>query len=147
MNSLVTSIFLYACETWKLTAELETRIITFETKNFRKLLGVTYKDRITNDEIRARISQAGRYTDLLTIVKQRKLTWYGHVTRSEGFAKLILQVNVEGRRRCGRPKNMWIDNIKEWTEKSLGETQRMAHNRKEWKICVMKKTRPHGYQR
>ena len=56
MNSLVTSLFLYACETWTLTAELETRIITFEIKNFRKILGVTYKDRITNDEIRARIS-------------------------------------------------------------------------------------------
>ena len=52
-----------------LTAQLETRIRKFETKNFRKLLGVTYKDRITNDEIRARISQYGRYTDLLTIVK------------------------------------------------------------------------------
>ena len=69
MNSLVASIVLYACETWTLTPELETRIIKFETNNFRKLLGVTYKDRITNDEIRARISQAGRYTDLLTIVK------------------------------------------------------------------------------
>ena len=56
MNSLVTSIFLYACETWMLTVEPETRIRTFETKKFRKLLGVTYKDRIANDEIRARIS-------------------------------------------------------------------------------------------
>ena len=100
MNSLVTSIFLYACETWMLTAELETRIRTFETKDFRKLLGITYKDRITNDEIRARISQAGRYTDLLTIVKRRKLTLYGHVTRSEELTKLILQGNVEERRRC-----------------------------------------------
>ena len=99
MNSLVTSIFVYACETWTLTAELETRIRKFEKKNFRKLLGVTYKDRITNDEIRARISQSRRYTDLLTIFKRRKLTWYGHVTRSEGLAKLILQGNVEGRIR------------------------------------------------
>ena len=82
MNSLVTSIFLYTCETWTLTAKLETRIRSFETKNFLKLLDVTYKDRITNYQIRARISQAGRYTDLLTIVKRLKLTWYGHVTRS-----------------------------------------------------------------
>ena len=36
-----------------------------------------------------------RYTDLLTIVKRRKLTLYGHVTRSEGLVKLILQVNVK----------------------------------------------------
>ena len=29
-NSLVTSIVIYACETWTLTAELETRITPFE---------------------------------------------------------------------------------------------------------------------
>ena len=70
MNSLVTSIVRYACETWTLTAELKTRITTFMTKNFQKLLGVTYKDRIKNDEIIHRISQANRYTDLLSIVKR-----------------------------------------------------------------------------
>ena len=112
MNSLVTSIFIYECET-SLTDELETRIKTFETKNFRKLLGVTYKDRITNDEIRNRITQAGRYTDLLIIVKRRTLTLYVHVTLYEGLAKLILQGNVEGKRHCGLPKKMLIDNIKE----------------------------------
>ena len=77
-----------------LTAEIEIRITIFETKNFRKLLGVTYKERITNDDIRNRISQEDRYpTDLLTIVKRRKLTLYGHVTRSEGLAKIILKGN------------------------------------------------------
>ena len=50
-----------------LTAELKIRLNKSETKIFRKLLGVTYKDRITNDEIRNRISQAGRYTYLLAI--------------------------------------------------------------------------------
>ena len=44
-----------------LTAELENSINIFETKNFRKLLGVTYKDRKTYDEIKNRISQAGHY--------------------------------------------------------------------------------------
>ena len=62
----------HACDTWTLTAELETMITIFEIKNFRKLLGVSYKDRITNDDIRNRISQDGRYTDLLIIVKRRK---------------------------------------------------------------------------
>ena len=76
-------------------------------------------------------------THLLTIVKRRQLTLYGHVTRSEGLAKLILQGNVEGKRRCGRPKNMWIDNIKEWTGKSIVETQMMAHNRKDWRIYML----------
>ena len=54
---------------------------------------------------------------------------YGHVIWSEGLAKLIIQGNVEGKIRCGRPKKMWIDNIKEWTGKSIGETQLTAHER------------------
>ena len=40
----------------------------------------------------AKIQQAiGSHEDLLTIVKRRKLEWYGHVSRSLGLAKTILQ--------------------------------------------------------
>ena len=42
MRSLVISIFLYACESWTLTAELERRIRAMEMRCFRKLLGITY---------------------------------------------------------------------------------------------------------
>ena len=38
MRSLVISIFLYACETWILTAELEKKIQTTEMRCFRRLL-------------------------------------------------------------------------------------------------------------
>ena len=44
------------------------------------------------EEVRAKIQQAkGPHEDLLTIVKRRKLQWYGHVSRSSGLAKTILQ--------------------------------------------------------
>ena len=44
MRSLVTSIFLYACESWTLTAELQRRIQTVEVRCYRKLLRISYKD-------------------------------------------------------------------------------------------------------
>ena len=73
MRSLVLSIFLYACEFWTLTAELE-RIQAMEMRCFRKLLGITYGDRISNEEVQIRIKQAiGPYDDLLTTVRHRKL--------------------------------------------------------------------------
>ena len=63
---------------------------------FRKLLGISYKDHITNDAIRDTIRQAiGPYDDILTTVKKRKLKWYGHVSRSSGLAKTILQGTVQ----------------------------------------------------
>ena len=38
----------------------------------------------------------------LTIVKRRKLKWYGHVSRSPGLDKTTLQGKVKGGRRQGR---------------------------------------------
>ena len=43
-----------------------------------------------NEEVRAKIQQAvGPHGDLLTIIKRRKLQWYGHVSRSSGLAETI----------------------------------------------------------
>ena len=81
--SLVTSIFLYACESYTLTAEIQRRIQAMEMRCYRKILHISYKDHVTNEEVRAKIQQAiGPLEDLLTIVKRRKLQWYGHVCRS-----------------------------------------------------------------
>ena len=146
MDSLVNSIFLYACETWTLTAELEKIILAFEMKNIRKLLGITYLDRVTNQEIIDRISSSltSPFTDILTTVKRRKLKWYGHVTRGDGLAKIILQGNVEGKRSRGRPKKQWIDNIKEWTGKGFNELNEIVYDRKKWRTFCFNVTRPHG---
>ena len=82
MCCFVTFIFLYACESWTLTAELQTRIQAMEMRCYRKILHISYKDHVTNEEVRAKIQQAiGPHKDLLTIVKRRKLQWYGHVSR------------------------------------------------------------------
>ena len=87
-----------------------------EMRYFRKLLGISYRDHITNEEVKARVGNAiGPYEDLLTSVKRRKLKWFGHVTRSSGLAKTILQGTTQGGRRRGRQRNRWEDNIKEWT--------------------------------
>ena len=99
MRSLALSIFLYACETWTITEDIERRIQALEMRCFRKLLGISYRDHITNADVKARIGNAiGPYEDLLTAVKRRKLKWYGHVTRSSGLAKTILQGTVQGGR-------------------------------------------------
>ena len=74
MRSLVTSIFLYACESWTLTAEFQRRIKAMEMRCYRKILYISYKDHVSNEEVRAKIQRAiGPHEDLLTIVKRRKL--------------------------------------------------------------------------
>ena len=55
--------------------------------------------------------------------EKRKLKWYGHVTRSLGLAKPVLQGTVLGGSRRGRQKKRWEDNIREWTGLGLSETE------------------------
>ena len=61
------------------------------------ILRILYKNYVTNEEVRAKILQAiGPHENHLTTVKRRKLQWYGHVSRSSGLAKTILQGTVKG---------------------------------------------------
>ena len=73
MRTLILSTFLYACESWTLT-EIERRIQALEMRCCRRLLNISYKDHVTNEEVRNRIQNAiGVHDDLLTMVKKRKL--------------------------------------------------------------------------
>ena len=139
MRSLVTSIFLYACESWTLTAELKRRIQAMDMRCYRKILRISYKDHVTNEEVRAKIQQAiGPHENLLTIVKKRKLQWYGHISRSSGLAKTILQGTVKGGRRQGGRRKRWEDNIREWTGLEFSKSQRAVENREKWRKLVAK---------
>ena len=139
MRSLVASIFLYACESWTLTAELQRRIQAMKMRCYRKILRISYKDHVSNEEVRAKIQQAiGPHEDLLMIVKRHKLQWYGPVSCSSGLAKTILQGTVKGgRRQCGQRKR-WEDNIREWTGLEFGKSQRAVENREKWRKLVAK---------
>ena len=120
MRSLVTSIFLHACESWILTAELQRKIQAMEIRCYHKTLRISYKDNVANEEVCAKIQQAiGPHEDLLTIVKRCKLQWFGHVCRSSGLTKTILQGTVKGGRRQGRRRKRW-----EWTGLKFTKSQR-----------------------
>ena len=105
-----------------------------EMKCYRKIIRISYEDYVTNKEVRGNIQQAiAPHEGLLTIVKRRKLQWYGHVSRSSGLAKTILQGTVKGGRRQGRQRKRWEDNIREWTGMEFPKSQRAVNKRKRWK--------------
>ena len=101
-----------------------------ENEVYRKILRISYKDHVTNEEVRAKIQQAiGPHEDLPSIVKRRKLQWYGRGSRSSGLAKNILQGTVEGERRQGRQRKRWEDDIREWTGLDFVKSQKAVENR------------------
>ena len=104
-----------------------------------KILCISYKDHVTNEEVRAKIQQAiGPLEDLLTIIKRCKLKWYGHVSLSSGLAKIIWQSIVKGESRQGRQRKRWEDSIKEWAGLEFAKSQRALENREEWRKLVVK---------
>ena len=158
------------CESWILTAELQRRIQAMEMECCRKILCISYKDHITNEEVRAKIQQAiGPHEDLLTIVKRRKLQSYGHVSRSSVWpkpsckAQLVswcfepsqpqritsgLQGTVKGGRRQGRQRKRWEDGIREWTSLEFSKSKRAVENIEKWRKLIVKSSvvpqRPSG---
>ena len=67
-------IILKYSSSWTLTAELEKGMQAFEMRCYRRLLNISYKDHVTNEEVRRKIQAAiGEYDELLTLVKKRKL--------------------------------------------------------------------------
>ena len=110
MRSLVTSIFLYACESWTLTAELQRRIQAMEMRCYCKILRISYKDHVTNKEVHAKIQQAiGPHKDLLTTVKrQTAVVWsclpfirsgQNHLARHSERGKKMWQTEEEVERQ------------------------------------------------
>ena len=54
------------------------------------------------------------------------------------IAKTILQGTVKGRRRQGRQRKRWEDNITEWTGLEFAKSQREVVNREKWRKLVVK---------
>ena len=111
------------------------------TSHENEVLHISYRDHGTNEEVHAKIQQAvgphGPHEDL-TVVKRRKLQWYGHVSLSLGLAETIFQGTVKGGRRQGGQRKRWEDNIREWTGLDFGKSQRAVENREKWRKLVAK---------
>ena len=103
------------------------------------ILHISYKDHVTNKEVRAKIQQAiGPHEDLLPIIKRCKLQWYGHVSHSSLLVKTILQGTVKGKIRQGRQKKRREDNIRERTGLEFTKSQRAVENREKWRKLVVR---------
>ena len=122
---------------WFLTAQYEKKIAAFETKQFRKLLGISYREHRTNEYVRQKIKElVGEQEPLLATVKRRKLTFFGHTIRHNSLNKTIVQGTLEGQRRRGRPRKSWLSNILEWTEMELTDVLTAAQGRDEWRMIA-----------
>jgi hypothetical protein len=67
----------------------------------------------------------------MKMIKSRRMRWAGHVARmgEKRNAYMILAEKLEGRRRVGRPRRRWVDNIKmDWID--------LAQDRDQWRAVL-----------
>ena len=76
-NACVISTLLYSNESWTTYARQERILNTFHLRSIRRILGISRKDRVSNDEV---LSRAG-HLSMYTLLRQRRLRWLGHVHR------------------------------------------------------------------
>ena len=131
LGCYVFSVFSYGSEAWTLTKTMEEKISSFEMWCLRRMGGVSWKDRKTNEEV---LQLMKTQRNLLKTIKQRKLRYFGHVKRQNGFLKMTLEGKMEGRRPRGRPRTTWADNVESWTGRSKQECTRAAADRSQWSV-------------
>jgi len=78
-EALVMSILLYGIETWPMIVTNMKRLETAHHWWQRKILCISWKDKIRNEEVRKR-------TEMITLentIRKRRLRWFDHVQRME----------------------------------------------------------------
>ena len=112
MRSLVISIFLYACKSWTLTAELEKRTQAFEMGCYRRLLNIPFKDHVINEDVRREIqSSNGKYNELLTLVKKRKRRSFWPCLKVFCLSKDISAGHSARKKKKGKQKRRGVKTI------------------------------------
>ena len=139
-QTVVQPAMLYGLETVPQTKKTTQKLEVAEMKMCRWACGVTRRDRIRNDEIRERMG-------VVNIgVKCRKATlrWYGHVKRREEnyIGRKMLSLDPPSRRRRGRPKQRWMDTIRN-DMKAVGAREEDAENRNTWKMLISAAATPY----
>lgn len=139
-NACVISTLLYGSETWTTYAKQERRLNAFHLRSIRRILGISWQDKVPNTEVLSRTHLPSMYT----LLRQRRLRWLGHVHRMEDgrIPKDILYGELAtGRRSTGCPhlrfkdvckrdmKALAID-IKSWEE--------LANDRSKWRNTLNK---------
>jgi len=104
----------------------------------RSILGICWKDRVTNEEVRVRTGQHS----MDDILSERRLRWLGHVIRMDHqrIPRQALHWEVLGfKRGPGRPRANWRSTVKKDLSRmgiTWEEAEVAAQNRSEWHQSV-----------
>ena len=133
LNALVYPVLLYGSEIWTIKNNDLKKLAAFEMRCYRKVLNITWKDKIRNEDVLLRISSCKfKPKGILARITESQLSWFGHVCRMSNMRlpKRILAEMVPGTNRQGRPRKRWEDDI--IAGSTFLEAYRIAEDRNRW---------------
>ena len=130
LKTFVWSTLMYGCESWTFSSETQRNIAAAEMWFYRRMLRISYMDRVNNEEVLRRV---GMERELLHIIKQRQLKFLGHVIRKGALEDLSLTGKFKGKRRRGRRRKRFLDNFNIGNAEYLWKS---ARDRQMWQEVV-----------
>ena len=127
-KACVISTLLYGSESWTMRAHQEKRLNVFHMRCLRRILGITWQDKVTNKVV---LEKAG-IPSLYTLLKQRRMRWLGHVTRMKDGRipkDLLYGELATGKRPTGRPQLRFKDVCKR-------DLQALGINTDSWEVTA-----------
>ena len=110
-SSCVRSAMLHASETWPLTKTNLQHLQRNDRAMIRQICNIKPENvaRVRSSELLAKL----QVEDLDLILRERRLRWFGHVEHWSGAIRTAYDMQIDGKRGAGRPKQTW----KKLTEK------------------------------
>ena len=104
-----------------------------EIKMLRFAMGVMRKDKIRNEHIRSTV----KVEWLGMKMREGRLKWYGYVMRrdQEYVRRKIMEMELLGKRRRGRPKRRFLNVMKE-DIREVGVKETDVEDRKMWRMMI-----------
>ena len=132
-SSVVRPAMVYGLETVAVTKKQVEEMEVAEMKMLRFTMGVTRKDKIRNEHIRSTV----KVERLGMKMREARLRWYGHVMRrdQEYVGRKMMEMELPGKRRRGRPKRRFLDVVKE-DMKEVGVKEMDIEDRKMWRMMI-----------
>ena len=121
VKAMVFPVVMYECESSVINKAEDQSIDTFELWCWRRLLRVPWTARRSNQSILKEISPE---CSLERLMLKLKLQYFGYLMRrTDSFEKTLMLGKIEGRRRRGWQRMIWLDNITELRYISLSNSR------------------------
>ncbi|EYC43100.1 hypothetical protein Y032_0503g2638 [Ancylostoma ceylanicum] len=129
-RTVVRPAMMYGSECWPVTKAHERMLNTAEMRMLRWACGLTRRDKVRNENIRALMQTAPIQQKL----RAQRLRWFGHVMRRSPLhpTRKAMEMEVSGKRPRGAPKKRWKDTVSK-DMRELGVTKDDAQNRDLWR--------------